>query len=40
MAEVKYWRVRMKYGACEELTREAWNRNEIGIWYGAWAPRT
>jgi hypothetical protein len=36
MGEVKYWRVRMKYGAHEELTREAWNRNEIGIWYGAW----
>src|ERR1035441_7480260 len=36
MAEPRYWRIRMKYGAYEELTHEAWSRNEIGIWYGAW----
>jgi hypothetical protein len=26
----------MKYGAYEDLNRHAWERNEIGIWYGAW----
>src|ERR1035441_4797631 len=36
MAEPRYWRIRMKYGAYEELTHEAWSRNEVGIWYGAW----
>jgi hypothetical protein len=38
-SEAKYWRVRMKYGAYEELTREAWDRDEVGIWYGAWGAR-
>lgn len=35
MSESRYWRIRMKYGG-EELTREAWERNEVGIWYGSW----
>jgi hypothetical protein len=39
MEEPRYWRIRMKYGAEEELTREAWNRDEVGIWYGAWGAR-
>lgn len=36
MTDSKYWRIRMKYGAYEELTQEAWRRNQVGIWYGAW----
>jgi hypothetical protein len=39
MNEPKYWRIRMKYGAYEELTREAWSRDEVGIWYGGWGAR-
>lgn len=39
MSETRYWRIRMKYGAYEELTREAWGRDEVGIWYGAWGAR-
>jgi hypothetical protein len=35
MSESRYWRIRMKYGG-EELTRKAWERNEVGIWYGSW----
>jgi len=38
MTEPAYWRIRMKY-AQEELTREAWDRNEVGIWYGAWSAK-
>src|ERR1039457_7255537 len=38
MHEPKYWRIRMKFGANhEELTRAAWNRSEVGIWYGGWS---
>jgi hypothetical protein len=37
MAESKYWRVRINFRPThEELSHEAWNRNEVGIWYGAW----
>jgi hypothetical protein len=39
MSEPRYWRIRMKYGAEEELTGEAWERDEVGIWYGAWGAR-
>lgn len=39
MDDPKYWRIRMKYGAEEELTHEAWARDEVGIWYGAWSAR-
>lgn len=32
-----YWRVRTRYSPTEEdFTRRAWERNEVGIWYGAW----
>jgi hypothetical protein len=30
----RYWRIRMKCD--EDLTSEAWQNDEIGIWYGAW----
>lgn len=36
MINPRYWRIRIKYGGQGELTREAWERNEVGIWYGAW----
>ena len=32
----RYWRIRIKYGSYENLTRDAWERDEVGIWYGAW----
>lgn len=34
----RYWRIRMKYDD-EELTRNAWDRNEVGIWYGGWSAK-
>jgi len=37
MDESRYWRIRIKYGGYEDLTSEAWGRNEVGIWYGAWS---
>jgi hypothetical protein len=38
MAEVEpnYWRIRFRVAGSDDLTREAWERDEIGIWYGAW----
>jgi hypothetical protein len=32
-----YWRIRLNNGE-GEFTRQAWDRNETGIWYGAWTP--
>jgi hypothetical protein len=29
------WRIRMKFGS-EPLEKQAWERDKIGIWYGAW----
>lgn len=34
--EVRYRRIRMKYGD-KNLAKDAWKRNEVGIWYGAWS---
>jgi hypothetical protein len=41
MAEVdaRYWRIRMKVGNEHERTREAWDLDEVGIWYGAWTAQ-
>ena len=36
MPDPRYWRIRMKLAYEEDLTREAWDRDEVGIWYGAW----
>jgi hypothetical protein len=33
-----YWRVRLKAGEYGDFSRRAWDRDEIGIWYGAWTP--
>lgn len=36
-----YWRVRLKVRSSSgdvELSRSAWDRDEVGIWYGAWTP--
>jgi hypothetical protein len=33
------WRVRLKDGALRDRTQEAWDRDEIGIWYGAWSAQ-
>lgn len=35
MSDSQYWRIRIKFGN-EYLTRPAWERDEVGIWYGAW----
>jgi len=32
----RYWRIRVRVGYAEDLTQEAWDQNQIGIWYGAW----
>lgn len=34
---VSYWRVRLKEESWRDRSREAWARNCVGIWYGAWA---
>ena len=34
--EGDYWRVRMKVGHQFERSEAAWDRSEVGIWYGAW----
>lgn len=36
MLTEKYWRLRMKYDDVD-LSRDAWERDEVGIWYGAWS---
>jgi hypothetical protein len=32
-----YWRIRLK-NQDGEFADDAWRRNEVGIWYGAWSP--
>ena len=36
MPEVEFWRVRMKVGHEFERSEAAWDRGEVGVWYGAW----
>src|SRR3954447_18339640 len=36
MPNVRYWRVRMKVAGWRDQSEAAWNRGEVGIWYGAW----
>jgi hypothetical protein len=36
MGDFGVWRIRMKYGD-RDYTEEAWDRNEVGLWYGGWA---
>jgi hypothetical protein len=37
---LRYWRIRMKYGAKgDNVTKEAWQEGIAGIWYGAWNPK-
>jgi hypothetical protein len=33
----RYWRVRMKVEGYIDLSTKAWDRGEVGIWYGAWS---
>lgn len=35
MNDARYWRIRIKYGGYEDLTSDAWKKDEVGIWYGA-----
>jgi hypothetical protein len=32
-----YWRIRLKDGNRRDFSGDAWDRNEVGIWYGAWS---
>jgi hypothetical protein len=34
-SEERHWRIRKKYAATEDLSPQAWEGNEVGIWYGA-----
>lgn len=36
MANPRFWRIRMKFRAEEELSQRAWERDKVGIWYGNW----
>lgn len=31
----RYWRIRMRFED-ESLEKDAWRKNEVGLWYGAW----
>ncbi|HMJ41994.1 MAG TPA: hypothetical protein VK522_06910 [Pseudolabrys sp.] len=33
---MNFWRVRLRVSGQRDFSEEAWERNEIGIWYGAW----
>ncbi|HEX5452939.1 MAG TPA: hypothetical protein VFX06_04035 [Stellaceae bacterium] len=33
------WRIRVKVGKIDDYTREAWDRCEVGVWYGAWSAQ-
>src|SRR5271165_4259159 len=35
-ASPRYWRIRLKVAYSDEFTKEAWDRDEVGVWYGAW----
>ena len=30
------WRIRMRAGDYGDYTEQAWERGEVGVWYGAW----
>ena len=32
---MRYWRIRIKY-TNEDLNKDAWRQNQVGIWYGKW----
>ena len=34
--EARYWRVRLRVNGARDFSDEAWERDEVGIWYGAW----
>jgi hypothetical protein len=36
MPDARYWRVRMKVAGWHDRSEAAWERGEVGIWYGAW----
>ena len=33
----RYWRIRMRVGIRGDLSQEAWDRAEAGLWYGGWS---
>jgi hypothetical protein len=36
-AMTRYWRIRLKDGTAHDFSQDAWDRNEVGIWYGGWS---
>jgi hypothetical protein len=36
--DTRYWRIRIKFEE-KNLAREAWDLDQVGIWYGAWTAR-
>jgi hypothetical protein len=32
----RYWRIRLRVNRQHDFSDEAWKRDEVGIWYGAW----
>ncbi len=37
MAPSRYWRIRMKVQGWLDRSEAAWERGEVGLWYGAWS---
>ena len=33
----RHWRIRMRVGIRGDLSQEAWERAEVGVWYGGWS---
>ncbi len=32
----QYWRIRLRAGDYGDFSRNAWDRDEVGVWYGGW----
>jgi hypothetical protein len=35
----RYWRMRMTVGGVRDVSAEAWDRGQVGVWYGAWSAQ-
>jgi len=33
----RYWRIRLRHGDGNDYSQRAWEKNEVGVWYGAWS---
>ena len=34
-----YWRIRLKNATGNDYSEDAWPRNQVGLWYGAWTAQ-